>query len=89
MGAGTETYREKLQRKVGQLRKPWERIELAGHLAPDSSSDEELGHVVEPKYTRSLFDLSPGHLQEDSDVEDDVEDEEERKIKRKAKKKRV
>ena len=42
---------------------------------------------VEAKYTRSLFDLSPGHLNDDTDVEDDVDDEEDTQIERKVKKK--
>ena len=83
---GPETYKEKLARKVGLLRKPWERVELAGHYCPTSSSDEELGHEREPRYTRSLFDLSPGHLHDESEdegEEDAVEDVKERPEKKK------
>ena len=36
---------------------------------------------------RSLFDLSSGHLKDDTDVEDDVEVEEDTQIERKVKKK--
>ena len=72
--AEAEDYKGKLERKYGLLKKPWERVEMAGHIHPSSSSDDKLGHAVSPKYTRSLFDLSPGHLKDDND--DDVEEEE-------------
>ena len=71
--AEAEDYKGKLERKYGLLKKPWERVEMAGHIHPSSSSDDELGHAVSPKYTRSLFDLSPGHLKDDND---DAEEEE-------------
>ena len=69
--AGDETYEEKVVRKFG-LVKPWERVELAGVNAPSSSEDEDLGHRREPKFTRSLLDLSPGHVKDDDDEEEEV-----------------
>ena len=69
--AGDETYEEKVVRKFG-LVKPWERVELAGVNAPSSSEDEDLGHRREPKFTRSLLDLSPGHVKDDDDEEEEA-----------------
>ena len=79
---GEETVKEKLERKVGLLKKPWERLEMGGQAPPSSSEDESLGHETPAIFTRSLFDLSPGHLAE-SDSEEDKDDvEEEGKAKR-------
>ena len=69
--AEDETYEEKVVRKFG-LVKPWERVELAGVNAPSSSEDEDLGHRREPKFTRSLLDLSPGYVKDDDDEEEEV-----------------
>ena len=65
-----ETVREKLERKVGLMRKPWERVELGGQAPPSSSEDEELGHITPSKFTRSLMDLSPGYIKDDQEEEE-------------------
>ena len=70
---GKESVEEKLERKVGLLKKPWERLEIGGQAPPSSSEDESLGHEHPAIFTRSLFDLSPGHLA-DSDSEEDKDD---------------
>ena len=67
---GKESVEEKLERKVGLMRKPWERVELGGQAPPSSSEDEELGHITPSKFTRSLLDLSPGYIKDDQEVEE-------------------
>ena len=69
-----EDYKSKLERKFGLLRKPWERVEMASHIHPSSSSDDKLGHAMSPKYTQSLFDLSLEHLKDDDEVEEEGKD---------------
>ena len=65
-----ETVKEKLERKGGLMRKPWERLELGGQAPPSSSEDEELGHITPSKFTRSLMDLSPGYIKDDQEEEE-------------------
>ena len=48
---GKESVEEKLERKVGLLKKPWERLEMGGQappagLATDALQSATLGHVV-------------------------------------------
>ena len=76
-----ETVKEKLERKVGLMRKPWERLELGGQAPPSSSEDEELGHITPSKFTRSLMDLSPGYIEDDKDDQEVEEGKAKRKKK--------